>query len=491
MNEAPRPGTEVQALNFVYSAMIGHQGEDGSDPLRAVNIETLVSAVRLLQARESHEVAPFVAAWKAGALGFGRSTSRVSGREVQTAINSAVEGRFPNGDGLVRLIERVARDVTRSSGDSSFRTLELALLKGIRAELTDLSSVDYLRPLADLARAQHLGLDVITLNYDRTVEIMAADAGVELDTGIERWTPGVPLAFQSKDGQINLYKLHGSVDWELIDERPSLRVVRPPRIEVIREISDNKAPDPDEPPRRTSGLPWIVVGDREKLATDGPTLDLLHAASEAFARATNLVVVGYSFADAHINAMIRNWMAADRNRTMTVVDPGWPELGGDDPRALFANEYGGSDDRNADGAVPRIAAIVETAANGLATSLSTVPSRPEIWATAEWAPRKSAFEVIVKMVGPTLQGVHVESIVGGQFSSVLATAEERKQRIEAPRPGASWAQVGTLTHGGRVSVFPIVPAGHDSLELVLDGFDLVGHRRIRLPPLAVPLVARR
>lgn len=49
----------VQALNFVYSAMIGHQGEDGSDPLRAVNIETLISAVRLLQQRESHEVAPF------------------------------------------------------------------------------------------------------------------------------------------------------------------------------------------------------------------------------------------------------------------------------------------------------------------------------------------------------------------------------------------------------------------------------------------------
>lgn len=38
----------VRALNFVYGSMVGYQSEDGSNPLQAVNIERLISAIRLL-----------------------------------------------------------------------------------------------------------------------------------------------------------------------------------------------------------------------------------------------------------------------------------------------------------------------------------------------------------------------------------------------------------------------------------------------------------
>ena len=493
MNQERRPRPEVQALNFVYSAMIGHQGEDGSDPLRAVNIETLISAVRLLQARESHEVAPFVSAWKAGALGFGRASgsSAVNGRAAQSAVNKAVDSRFPNGDELVRLIERIAQDAARPREDSAFKSLESALLRGIRSELTELSSVEYLRPLGDLAKAQPGGLDIVTLNYDRTIEMMAAEASVELDTGIDRWTPGVPFSFERKDGRINLYKLHGSVDWELIDERPNLRAVRPPKIEVVHDRTESAEFDPAAPPHRAPGLPWIVVGDREKLATDGPTLDLLHVASEAFAGATSLVVVGYSFADAHINSMVRNWMAADASRTMTVVDPDWPELGSEGPRGQFATEYGGSDDYKQTGAIPRIAVISESAAGGLTRGLSTSPSRPEVWATAEWTTDPTAFEVIIHLQGPSLEAARVEGVAGSYAVSVLATAEEREALIAAPPPSNTWrfASLGAIEQGANYSVFPLVPIGQDSLELIIDGHDRVGRRRIRLPVLTVPPVS--
>ncbi|MFP3821562.1 hypothetical protein SB658_22970, partial [Bacillus sp. SIMBA_008] len=75
--------------------------------------------------------------------------------------------------------------------------------------------------------------------------------------------------------------------------------------------------------------PWIVVGDREKLATDGPTLELLHAAEEAIERADHLVIVGYRFADAHVNHVIRNWMLRSETRTVGVIEPTWsyPEPG--------------------------------------------------------------------------------------------------------------------------------------------------------------------
>jgi hypothetical protein len=36
-------------------------------------------------------------------------------------------------------------------------------------------------------------------------------------------------------------------------------------------------------------------------------------------------VVGYSFRDDHINEAIRHWTAEDSRRTLTIVDPSFPE----------------------------------------------------------------------------------------------------------------------------------------------------------------------
>lgn len=403
-------------------------------------------------------------------------------------MKKALEGRAFGGDDLAKLIEGIALDVSRPREDSAaFVALEAALLGGIRDALAEVSSVDYLRPLANLAATQVGGLDVVTLNYDRTVETMAVEASVDLDTGIERWIPGIPLSFERKAGRINLYKLHGSVDWELVDDQPRARTVRPPKIRVSQSEQEGNEAGSSVPFRRSPGLPWIVVGDREKLATDGPTLDLLHAASDAFTNADSLVVVGYSFSDGHINAMVRNWMAADSGRTMTVVDPGWPALDSDEPRARFAAAYGGSDDWNSTTIVqPRIAAIAETASDALAKALTTIPGRPELYATADWAQDPTSGAVVIHLLGPSLKGASI----GGGFTAqinVLATRELRDQVASAPLPRNSWrsAHVGTIHQGATVTVFLFGRPAVDPIELTLEGYDAIGRRLIRLhlPPI--------
>lgn len=91
--QGPTPSPAVQALNFVYSQMIGYQGEDGNNPLTAVNIETLVSALRLLASRSSHEVAPFVSAWKAGAVGFStRETDPTLAKRLDDTVRAVALG---------------------------------------------------------------------------------------------------------------------------------------------------------------------------------------------------------------------------------------------------------------------------------------------------------------------------------------------------------------------------------------------------------------
>jgi hypothetical protein len=75
----------LTALNFTYGAMVSHRTREGSDPHEAVNIETLISALRLLRKREDHEVAPFVLNWREPTLptGYARADEHTSRELVE------------------------------------------------------------------------------------------------------------------------------------------------------------------------------------------------------------------------------------------------------------------------------------------------------------------------------------------------------------------------------------------------------------------------
>lgn len=128
-------------------------------------------------------------------------------------------------------------------------------------------------------------------------------------TGIETWV---------KDGRwrwptsgVRLLKLHGSIDWawESIREEGYL-----PRHEV--RVVANPVGDERQP--------VVVFGQRGKVRAEGPFLSLLAEFETALAAAEQLVVIGYSFRDDHVNELIRRWSAEDIHRTMLVVDPSWP-----------------------------------------------------------------------------------------------------------------------------------------------------------------------
>ncbi|MGO2747362.1 SIR2 family protein [Microbacterium sp.] len=147
---------------------------------------------------------------------------------------------------------------------------------------------------------------MITLNYDLAVEQAASERGVHAKRGVQTW-PESPIAFPTYEGVLRLHKVHGSLDWQL--EADCGSAFAAPRLSVHDGISTR---------------PWLVVGDREKLATNGPTLDLLRAAQDALERADHLIVAGYGFADMHVNSMIRDWLNRDDERTLGIIDPTWP-----------------------------------------------------------------------------------------------------------------------------------------------------------------------
>lgn len=195
------------------------------------------------------------------------------------------------------------------------------------------ANVDYLAPLC------HTPKDtlVATLNYDLTVETSASECGVPLTTGAEEWLGGFSWVF---GGGRRLLKLHGSVDWTLVDaaDRARLgndRIVCSPRY----TRGDPSAPFPRVIETHTGGFPAIVFGRGNKMRAEGPYTALLMAFERALMDSSNLLVVGYSFRDYHINTVLERWYSADRNgRGLFVVDPDFPTRPrGDDDYAWTIN----------------------------------------------------------------------------------------------------------------------------------------------------------
>lgn len=324
----------VKAINFAHAAMFGYAGRDGSNPIGTVNIERLISALRLLRGREGHEAAPFVSSWRDPVLPEGRvyADKWNSDRFVRNLAQAlGLDGSDRGGlaavnkqsaiENLGYFIAEFADGAKKPVRRSDYRDADLQVLRLLGTLLRVRKPVDYLYPLVDLALTQQDGLDVVTLNYDLAVEQAANERSVPIDRGVGDW-PRERIRFDVVAQKLRLHKIHGSLDWELEAYSPSATRLK---------ASDGAVEQP-----------WIVVGDREKLATDGPTLELLHAAEEAIERADHLVVVGYRFADAHVNHLIRNWLLRSEDRTVGVIEPNWsyPQSGSFFDQLI--DEFGGS-----------------------------------------------------------------------------------------------------------------------------------------------------
>lgn len=412
----------VRALNAVYAGMVGHLGARGRNPLTAVNIETLISAVRLLRAREDHEVAPFVASWVPSLSNFDSSDLPAdAGEKILRSIGKSMKegGHFSKWE-ITEAVAEIARAAVRPNLEAPFRDAESFILRSLVELLGDHGDVTYFNPLLKLASTQPGGLDVITLNYDLTVETAAAEEDIPVNRGIDTWVPGEPLQFPAVEGTLNLLKLHGSLDWRASKpEQGKHQQTSPRRIAVV--------PTQATGDRHHEELPWIVVGDREKLATDGPTLALNLAARSALLRATHLAVVGYSFGDDHINAMIRDWLAADDSRTTSILDLHWPreryyrEI--TDFRSALIASYGRQLDVHGEHLQPRLMLVEGHAREKLSETLTIRPAdvpAPAAEVTVRAIPR--GYRLDVTWHGQDLTDADIEARRPTEGKSAHATA---------------------------------------------------------------------
>jgi hypothetical protein len=316
-----RPGGAGHALRYAVGAMIAHDSARGADPFGGIDVERLFAAIQMLAERDALEVAPFVAGWDQAMDSLGRRSEQMS-PFLQRDIESALKAN--SGRQMARILEQAIRSQVPKVDDKVFVRVQTEMIQALRRLVTvEHENVAYLAPLLNLPRP----LTIATLNYDRSVELMCASKGVEVDTGIGAWTGGGDWDWLN-DRNVRLLKLHGSIDWV-----QGVRAAEPGRLaEPTVAVAENGSQDRIRP--------MVVFGQRGKLRADGPFLAMLREFELVLAQVETLLVVGYSFRDEHINVAIRRWLNADATHVIVVVDPFYPEDGQRLERSDFRSAMG-------------------------------------------------------------------------------------------------------------------------------------------------------
>lgn len=300
----------AQALNVAIAALTGHDVARGGNVFEGIDVERLFSAVQMLADRENAELTPFVSSWNRSLDGLsqhGLDSHHFQRRFKELLVNKMEDA----GDTFTRYFAASVRSVFSSGADSVFAALESAMLIALRAALqVDAAKVDYLSPLFN---ATDRPVQIATLNYDRSVEILAERAGLSLSVGVEHWAGGFEWEW-GEDHGIHLLKLHGSVDWWAVDRHPDEQTVG-------LQLRDEAIIVQSTPRDGESVRPALVFGLRGKLRAAGPFLAMLREFDAFLSQTDELVVVGYSFRDGHINASIRRWLSHNKDAALTIIDP--------------------------------------------------------------------------------------------------------------------------------------------------------------------------
>jgi hypothetical protein len=295
------------ALNYAVGAMIAHRAAHESNPYDGIDVESLFSAVQMLSAKDDLEIAPFVT-WSPVLTDLrGHESSLGSGSEY--ALKQALEGR--GGTSVAAAVKAMVDKGSRADNSgrlySGVEELMLDALEGLLQVNPD--RLSYLLPLIDNGDAT-----IATLNYDLAVETLAESLGKTVDTGIRNWTTGADWVWNSA-ADVRLLKLHGSIDW--VTERA------PGAGGIHQEAVTALAPGEK---KSHHARPGIVFGARGKLRPEGPFLPMLREFDNLLAHATEVVIVGYSFRDDHINVALSRWVNANPGKVMVVVEPNFKGL---------------------------------------------------------------------------------------------------------------------------------------------------------------------
>jgi hypothetical protein len=305
------------ALRFVLGGLQFHQGKRNKDTA-SVDVETLLDALDLLEERRERELSAFVKwdehievlerRFRSPAYDIAQELDRVLKDTIQKAREGPpTYGRFestPSTHGLERALAAALQGGSEWHGGVFHAAKTQLLMELVKLTwIQDTEKCRYLQPIVSNPNVS----TIVSLNYDNAIELAAGFAGTALDTGIAQWLEGTTSFESSSGGAKLLLKLHGSTNWLW---RREFEVDK-------RDVFDTVAdPTAKENYRR---LPVVLFGGRVKLTARGPFLDMLMSFRSRLQASDQVVVIGYSFRDEHVNEYLTRWKATTKG-SLKVVD---------------------------------------------------------------------------------------------------------------------------------------------------------------------------
>lgn len=163
-----------------------------------------------------------------------------------------------------------------------------------------------------LFRSDNRLVRVVTTNYDRLVEYACEQKGYYCDSGFQnvyfgRWRAFGDLHLhnsvtRARERTVELYKVHGSVDWFQTEEGTNVR------FPLVSE-------------RIASLTPSIVPPSLQKYADthNDPFRSVIQHVDRALATAQGFICIGYGFNDSHIQVKLLERARGDRKKILVLT----------------------------------------------------------------------------------------------------------------------------------------------------------------------------
>lgn len=297
--------TSAKVFGYIISRILSRKIREGASPFDPVNVEEAYDGVEKLVNRSKDLLFDFVSSWdpflESLAPSFdGDRFVRLLERSVRLDSSRSFRGELSiRFDHFV--VRQLAEEVAKCSGRSAFSGDVDVLARLIEALLTclkhDNNRVGYMERLASYIDED--GGVVGSLNYDLVMESALARLNLTYDYGLSNWNDKKIVTFSGSHADIRLIKMHGSMNW----------------------FGNEDSISTSEPENKSYPL-LIFGGANSKLRPDGPFLQLRHEFERRLLSTNLLIIIGYSFSDGHLNAIIRRWVSTRRRAKLIIVNPG-------------------------------------------------------------------------------------------------------------------------------------------------------------------------
>lgn len=153
-------------------------------------------------------------------------------------------------------------------------------------------------------------MDIFTLNNDLIIETFFEKEGMSPYRGFNNndWRGMEFQDITNTFGKINLYKLHGSLDWVRLESGE------------VKEKDKCNENESDMIDRKHN--PYIIFGHGTKTFSVDPFFSLIHSFKKELDEKEYYFVIGYSFFDPYINNLLIE--ATNKgNKKIIIINPSW------------------------------------------------------------------------------------------------------------------------------------------------------------------------